>query len=140
MVAAPCSDRPGGEHLRNAAANALAAVAGNQSHELRCKERNQIQPRPPESGGFTPPSTQDKAGRLHFPLAAAPELPSPLPVPAPFLGSLLLTPPWVAIPAVIIPASGSIDYPAVFPRGSYGLQSLSLSTVPLGGSMTNVAR
>jgi len=32
--------------------------ARNQSHELRGKRRNQIQPRPPKSGGFRPPSTK----------------------------------------------------------------------------------
>jgi hypothetical protein len=56
MVAAPCNERPGGEPAEPAA-SALAAVAKNQSQELRCWGWNQNQPRPPESGGFTPPST-----------------------------------------------------------------------------------
>jgi hypothetical protein len=54
---APCRDRPGGEHPRNPAASAFTAVAKNQSQELRSQRENQTQPRPPESGGFTPPST-----------------------------------------------------------------------------------
>ena len=57
MVAAPCSERPGGGHPPIPAASAFAAVARNQSQELRGRRRNQIQLKPPESGGFTPPST-----------------------------------------------------------------------------------
>lgn len=58
MVAAPCSDQPGGEQPRNPAASTFAAVARNQSQELRSRRENQNQLGPPESGGFTPPSTE----------------------------------------------------------------------------------
>jgi hypothetical protein len=57
MVAAPCSHQPGGEHPRNTAASAFAAVARNQSQKLRGRRRNQNHLRPPESRGSRPPST-----------------------------------------------------------------------------------
>jgi len=57
MVAAPCSDHPGGTHPRKPAASSFTAAARNQSHELRSRRENQNQPKPPESGGFTPPPT-----------------------------------------------------------------------------------
>ncbi len=62
MVAAPCSDLGRRGHPPITAPSAFAAVAGNQSQELRCCGANQIQPRPPESGGFTPPSTPRNLG------------------------------------------------------------------------------
>jgi len=82
---------------------------------------------------------QDKAGRIHFPFAAVSLLPGGFPVPTPFTGSLLILPPLIEIPALPIPASGSIAYPFNFPNGPYHVQALSLVPVPLGGSMTNVA-
>ena len=57
MVAAPCSDLLGGEHPPNPAADTFAAVARNQTQELRCFRKNQMPGRPPESRGFGPPST-----------------------------------------------------------------------------------
>jgi hypothetical protein len=57
MVAAPCSDPLGGEHPPNPAADTFAAVARNQTQELRCFRKNQMAGRPPESRGFGPPST-----------------------------------------------------------------------------------
>ncbi|MFN9331691.1 MAG: hypothetical protein ACK6D1_03735, partial [Planctomycetota bacterium] len=57
MVAAPCSDLLGGEHPPNPAAETFAAVARNQTQELRCFRKNQMAGRPPESRGFGPPST-----------------------------------------------------------------------------------
>ena len=62
MVAAPCSDQVAGEHPRHPAASAFAAVAANQSQELRSGRWNQNQLRPPESGGSTPPSTAGSSG------------------------------------------------------------------------------
>jgi hypothetical protein len=57
MVAAPCSDPLGGEHPPNPAADTFAAVARNQTQELRCFRKNQMAGRPPESRGFGPPAT-----------------------------------------------------------------------------------
>jgi hypothetical protein len=62
LVAAPCSHRAGDEQPRNTAANTFAAVARNQSQQLRSGERNQIQLRPPDSRASTQPSTRVTRG------------------------------------------------------------------------------
>jgi len=58
MVAAPCSDRPRDRHPLRPVASTFAAVARNQSQELRSRGRNQNQLRPPDSGGSRPPFTR----------------------------------------------------------------------------------
>ena len=61
--AAPCSDRPRDRHPLRPAAMTFAAVARNQSQELRSRRWNQNQLRPPESGESRPPFTSPRVRR-----------------------------------------------------------------------------
>ena len=65
MVAALCSRQPGrGQRPRGPAANAFAAIARNQTQELRCFRKNQKRGRPPESRGSRQPSTFGEDARI----------------------------------------------------------------------------
>jgi len=67
MVADPCSRRHRRRHPSPPATGGFAAAAGNQSQVLRCAGWNQSHAKPPDSGGFTQPSTDAADAHKHAP-------------------------------------------------------------------------